>query len=139
MVRPRASLTRWRRSCDGRDAGGMSALIAASDLMGAASLRKHANIDMLDISAGDGKRYKVFRLAGRGAGVTANASGLVNNFGPFHGLGLWLLEHGSSHYLLCGEPETISRKEEKKTRGVNGLYQRCASRTPKTGKHPGRY
>jgi hypothetical protein len=71
----------------------MGALIATSDLVGAASLRKNANVNMLDISARDGKRHKVFRLAGRRAGVTADASGMVNNLGTLPSLCLWLLEH----------------------------------------------
>src|SRR6266571_8442698 len=49
----------------GDDARSVRALIAARDLMRAADLPKHPNIDVLDISARHTNRHNVFRLARR--------------------------------------------------------------------------
>ncbi|MGH9879790.1 MAG: hypothetical protein ACRD6N_00040 [Pyrinomonadaceae bacterium] len=63
-------------------------MIATRDLMRAAGLGEDADIDVLDISTRDGKWNQVFRLAGGRAGMTPDATGVVNNLGPFDTLGL---------------------------------------------------
>ena len=73
---------RGRRT--GGDARRMRALIAARDLMRAARLRKDADVDVLDVSARDGKRHEILRLARGRAGVTADAAGVVDDLGPLH-------------------------------------------------------
>lgn len=60
----------------------MSALIAARYLVRAPDLRKGADIDVLDVSAGDADGNDIFRLAGGGAGVTTNTTRVVDHFGP---------------------------------------------------------
>src|SRR5688572_31682013 len=72
----------------GRRAGGntrsMSALIATRHLVSAARLWKHADINMFDVSARDGKRNEVFRLARRSAGMTSDAACVVNYLSPLN-------------------------------------------------------
>jgi hypothetical protein len=60
----------------------MRALVAASDLMRAAHLRKHSDVDVLDISAGDADRHDVLGLAGGRARVATDAAGVVDDLGP---------------------------------------------------------
>jgi hypothetical protein len=82
----------------------MSALIAARNLMCAASLRKDAYVDMFHVGSGDGKRNEIFRLTGSGAGMTTNASRLVDDLGPLHRPALWLFNHGIfANYWLHGQ------------------------------------
>ena len=77
-VRPLEHRGRWA----GGHAGRVCALIAARDLMCASHLRKHADIDVLDISARHTNRHKVFRLARRCARMAADAAGVVDYLGP---------------------------------------------------------
>ena len=68
----------------GGDARRVSALIAARHLMSASRLRKHADVDVFDVCARDGKRNEIFRLARGGAGVTADAARMVDYLGPLN-------------------------------------------------------
>ena len=61
--------------------------------MGAPSLRKHANIDMLNVGSGDGDRNDVFRLAGSRTRMAPDAAGVIDDLGPFDSLRRWLCEH----------------------------------------------
>jgi hypothetical protein len=83
----------------------MRALIAARDLMRASDGGKHTNVNVLDVSARNRKRYQVFRFAGGSARVTADATRVVNDLGPLHRLVLWRFEHhlGSSDFADEGE------------------------------------
>ena len=74
-----------RRSRAGGDAGGMCALIATSHLMRSPCLRKHANVDVLDVSARDGKGHEILRLAGGRAGMAAMPRGLSITLAHFTG------------------------------------------------------
>ena len=75
----------------GSDARSMRALIAARDLVRAARLGKDADVDVLYIGARDADRNNVFRLAGSGAGMTTDATSVVDDLGP---LNLLRLKHG---------------------------------------------
>jgi hypothetical protein len=57
-------------------------LVAACHLKGPTRLRKHANVDRLHVGAGHRQGDFVLRLAGRRAGVAADASALVDDLGP---------------------------------------------------------
>jgi hypothetical protein len=94
--------------------------------MCAASLRKDAYVDMLYISAGDGKRDEIFGLAGCGAGMTTNASCLIDDLGPLHCPVLWFFKHES--FAICahgrlgpvwdaGESELYHATEQRKHDG----------------------
>jgi len=63
----------------------MSALVTASDLMRAAHIRKHADIDVLDVRARYRQGNKVLRFARGRARVAANAARVVNNLRPLDG------------------------------------------------------
>src|SRR6185436_16852310 len=65
-------------------AWGVCALIATRDLMRAAHLGKHADIDVLDVSSRHADGDYVFRLAGRRARMTTDAAGVVDDLGPLH-------------------------------------------------------
>src|SRR5438128_542576 len=67
-----------RRRRAGSDAWRMRALIAPRHLMRATHLRKHANIYVLDIGAGYADWDDVFRFACGGAGMTADAAGVID-------------------------------------------------------------
>jgi hypothetical protein len=71
----------------------MRALIAARHLMCAASLRKNADVDMLHVSPRYRERDEVLGFTSSGAGVTTNATRLVDYFGPLHRAVLWFFEH----------------------------------------------
>lgn len=77
----------------GRDTWRVGALIAARYLMRAASLRKDADIDMFHIRPRHRQRDKILRLARGGAGVTTDATRLVDDLGPLHRAVLWFFEH----------------------------------------------
>jgi hypothetical protein len=94
------------RSRAGGDAGCVRTLITASDLMGAASLRENAYINMFDVSTRDREGDEVFRLARRGTRVTTNATRVVNDLGPLYITIFWRFEHENGG-------ETISRDMEK--------------------------
>jgi hypothetical protein len=82
-----------RRSRTRRHAGRVRALVAARDLMRAPHLRKHADIDVFDISARHADGHDVLRLARRRARMTADAAGVVDDLGPLHPVSasyLWL-------------------------------------------------
>ena len=70
----------WARSHTRR----MRALITARHLMRATDLRKHADVNVLDIRARDADGNDVFRLAGGRAGMTTDAAGMVYDLGPLH-------------------------------------------------------
>ena len=78
------------------DARCVRALITTRHLVRAARLRKDANIDMLNVGSRHRQWYQIFRLARRGAGMAANATGVVNNLGPLHLAVLWFFEHERS-------------------------------------------
>ena len=59
-------------------------LITARYLMRATDLRKHADIDVLDVRARDADGNDVFRLARSRAGMTTDAAGVVYDLGPLH-------------------------------------------------------
>ena len=58
------------------------ALIAARYLMRAPHLRKHSDVDVLDVGAGDAYRHDVLGLAGGRARMTTDAAGVVDHFRP---------------------------------------------------------
>jgi hypothetical protein len=62
----------------------MRALIAPRHLMRPPRLRKFSDINVLDVSARHRKRYFVFRFASGRAGVTTDATRVVNNFCPLN-------------------------------------------------------
>ena len=70
---------------------GACALIAARYLVRAARLGRDADVDVLYIGARDADRNNVFRLAGSGAGMTTDATSVVDDLGP---LNLLRLKHG---------------------------------------------
>lgn len=69
----------------------MRALIAARYLMRASRLGKNADVNVLDVGSRDADRDNVFRLARSRAGMTTNATRVVDNLGP---LNLLRLRHG---------------------------------------------
>jgi len=73
------------------DTRGVGALIAARHLVRAARLGKDADVNVLYISARDADGNNVFRLAGSRAGMTTDATGVVDDLGP---LNLLRLKHG---------------------------------------------
>ena len=80
--------------CRGRTGGdtrGMRALVATRYLVGAARLGKDADVNVLDVGAGDAEWDDVFRFAGSGAGMTTDATRVVDHLGP---LNLLRLNHG---------------------------------------------
>ena len=54
--------------------------------MGAPRLRENADIDVLDVGARDPDGHDVFRFAGGRAGVTADATRVVDDLRPLHAL-----------------------------------------------------
>jgi len=70
------------------------ALIAARHLMRAAHLRKHADVDVLDVSARDTYGHDIFRLAGSGAGMTPDTAGVIDDLRPLNAV-------VSSRFLLA--------------------------------------
>ncbi len=75
----------------GRHARGVLALVAPGDLEGAAGLREGADVDALHEGAGHRQRHVVLRLARCGAGVAADALGLVQH-----------LEQATARRRRCG-------------------------------------
>ena len=74
--------------CRGRtsyNTGSMSTLITASDLMRSPHLRKHADIDVLDVRARYRQGNEVLRFARGRTRVAANAARVVNNLRPLDG------------------------------------------------------
>src|SRR6185503_2344815 len=81
-----------RRRWAGDDARCVCTLIAARDLVRAPRLWKDADVDVLNVSAGDADGHDVFRLACGRAGVTADAAGVVDDLRPLNALvASWLL------------------------------------------------
>ena len=70
---------RRRAGCNAR---GVRALITSRYLVRSSRLRKSTYINMLHICARHRERHFVLRLAGRSAGVTANAARVVNHLRP---------------------------------------------------------
>ena len=66
----------------------MRALITARHLMSATDLRKHADVNVLDIRARDADGHDVFRLARSRAGMTTDAAGVVYDLSPLHAISL---------------------------------------------------
>jgi hypothetical protein len=62
----------------------MRALIAARHLMRPAGLGKRADVNVLYVSARDAEGNNVFRLAGSRAGMTTNATRVVDDLGPLY-------------------------------------------------------
>ena len=69
----------------------MRALIAARHLVRASRLGKGPDINVLDVGSRDTDGDNVFRLAGSSAGMTTNATSVVDDLGP---LNLLRLRHG---------------------------------------------
>jgi len=67
--------------------GRMNALIAACYLVSSSSLGKDADINVFDVSASDGKRDDVFRFTCGGAGMTTDASSVVDYLRPLNWAG----------------------------------------------------
>jgi len=63
----------------------MSTLVTASDLMRSPHLRKHADIDVLDVRARYRQGNEVLRFARGCTRVAANAARVVNNLRPLDG------------------------------------------------------
>ena len=84
---------RRRRAC--RHARRVRALIAPRHLMRAAHLRKHADIDMLDVSTRHAYGNDIFRFAGCRAGMTTDTTGVIDHLGPLNtAIASWLfLDH----------------------------------------------
>jgi hypothetical protein len=76
---------------------GACALIAPRHLMRPPYLRELARLDVLDVGARHRERYFVLRLAGRRAGVTAYAEGVVYHFAPLGRLRLSRVDGKLSH------------------------------------------
>ena len=91
-------------------------MITACDLVRASRLREGADVDVLDVSARDGKGNEVFRLAGGRAGMTANAAGVIDYLGPLDSrcLDLLRLEHERSVVDISG----LTLRAQTITRGV---------------------
>jgi hypothetical protein len=60
------------------------ALIAARDLVGAACLRKDADVHVFDVSAGDGEWHEILRLARSRARMTTDTARMVDYLGPLN-------------------------------------------------------
>src|ERR1044072_1079436 len=97
----------------GGDARSVGTLVTAGDLVRAARLREDAHVDVLDVSARHRKWNQIFRLAGSGAGVTTNATSLVDDLGPLHRSILWFFEHQRSGFGIWGR-RTIPRRDKTK-------------------------
>ena len=83
------------------------ALVAPRYLVRAAYLRKDADIDVLNVGASDADRYNVFRFARRGARMTTDAAGVIDDLGPLDwrvSSWLWL-----DHTFRFETGENISR------------------------------
>jgi hypothetical protein len=88
--------------------------------MRAASLRKFANVYVLDVCPGDGKRNVVLGFTGGCAGVTTDAARVVYDLGPLRVFAL-----GSKNGELF-HVELLFRKEWKEAReGEEMLDIRC--------------
>src|SRR5438105_11154344 len=80
----------------------MRALITARHLMRATDLRKHADINVLDIGARDADGHDVFRFACGRAGMTTDAAGMVYDLGPLHSISSsWLLLDHLLNFKNC--------------------------------------
>lgn len=77
----------------GYDAWCMSALVTTGYLMGTPRLWENADINVLYVGTSHGKRNEVFGFTGSRTGVTPDASGVIDNLGPFHRAGLRLSSH----------------------------------------------
>ena len=73
----------------------MNALVAARHLMCPARLRKDTDVDVFDVSARDGKRDDVLRLARGGAGVASDTARVVDYLGPLNPVRLFRRHRGS--------------------------------------------
>jgi len=70
----------WTSSCT----RSMRALVAAGDLVSSSGLRKHSDVNVLDVSACDRDRNYVFRFARSRAGVTSNTASVVDYLCPLN-------------------------------------------------------
>jgi hypothetical protein len=68
----------------------MRALIATRYLMSASRLGKNSDVNVFDVGAGNTEGDNIFRLASSRTGVTPDATGVVDHFGP---LDLLRLDH----------------------------------------------
>lgn len=82
------------------DAGCMSALVTTGYLMRTPRLWKNTYINVLDVGTRHGKRHQVFGFTGSRTRVTPDASGVIDNLGPFHRAGLRLSGHLDSELVL---------------------------------------
>jgi hypothetical protein len=64
----------------------VGALIAARHLMRAPHLRKYTDVYVFDVSARDSDGNDILGLACRGARMTADAAGMVDDLGPLHAI-----------------------------------------------------
>jgi hypothetical protein len=60
------------------------ALITARNLVRPAHLRKHPDVNVLNVRSGDAYWNNIFRFASGGAGVTADTAGMVNDLCPLN-------------------------------------------------------
>jgi hypothetical protein len=86
----------------------MRALIASRDLMRTTSLGEDSYVNMLHVRPRHGKRNQIFRLARGRAGVTANATRVVDDLGPLHRAVLWFFEHYASVPLIFARANYIT-------------------------------
>ena len=78
------------RGGTGGNTGRMRALITTCHLMSTARLRENTDVDVLDVGASNTEGHYVFRFARSRAGMTPDATGVVDDFGP---LDLLRLKH----------------------------------------------
>ena len=90
----------------------MRALVTASYLVRASSLRENSHVNMLNVSARDRERNQILGLAGRGAGMTTNTSRMVDYLRPLDLTILWFFEHldrqESANYITTPVKQTVS-------------------------------
>ena len=92
-----------------RHAGRVRALIAARYLMRAANSGKDTDVNVFHVRSRYPNRYDVFRFAGGGAGVTANAARVVDHLGPLDRLveGFCLhrifMKEASANYIMWSQ------------------------------------
>ncbi len=112
----------------GGRAGGVVALVAARHLKRSARLGEDPDVHVLDVGAGDPERDLVLGLAGRGAGVAADAALVVDDFGP---------DHWSRPCLAGGEgdaPPSLRWKSYSSSRAAN----QCTTRPARSCSAPSR-
>jgi hypothetical protein len=90
------------------------ALITPGHLVRATRLREDTHVDVLDVSSRDTDGNDILGLASRGARVTSDAAGMVDDLGPL----LWLFVAclRFNHWVFgSGEYSTISTSNTSKS------------------------